>query len=83
VTNLPSTRAELVAMTDEQILAHYRETNPYISLRTAKELHRGELKFWHLGAIKRKAEREARDAERRRLPDLVSRHVSSAADQAG
>jgi hypothetical protein len=70
-------------MTDEQTLAHYRETNPYISLRTAKELHRGELKFWHLGAIKRKAEREARGVERRRLPDLVSRHVSSAADQAG
>jgi hypothetical protein len=78
VTNLPSTRAELVAMTDEEILRHYRQRNPYISLRMAKESLRGELKFWHLGAITRKAEREARDAERRRLQDLVSRHVSSA-----
>ena len=32
--NLPNTRAE----TDEQILADYRQTNPYIGLRMAKEL---------------------------------------------
>jgi hypothetical protein len=44
----------------------------------ARELHRGELKFWHLGAIQQKAEREAREAERRHLQDLISRHVRSA-----
>ena len=75
--NLPATRAALAAMTDEEILAHYRLRNPYISLRMARELHRGELKFWHLGAIQQKAEREAREAERRHLQDLISRHVRS------
>jgi hypothetical protein len=33
----------------------------------AKELHRGELQFWHLGAIQRKVEREAKEMARQQL----------------
>ena len=54
-------------MTDDDILYHYRQRNPYISPRLAKELHRGELQFWHLGAIQRKAEREAKEMARQQL----------------
>ena len=65
--SLPDAREELAVMTDEAILNHYRQRNPYISLRMAKELHRGELKFWHLGAIQRKAEREVKEKARQQL----------------
>jgi hypothetical protein len=37
-------------MTDEQILAHYRQRNPYIPLSLAKKYHREEMKWWHLTA---------------------------------
>jgi hypothetical protein len=48
--NLPAARAALAVMTDEETLAHYQQRDPYTSLRTAKELHRVNLRFWHLGA---------------------------------
>ncbi len=57
--SLPATRAALAAMTDEEILAHHRLRNPYISLRMARELHRGELKFWHLGESSRRRNEKA------------------------
>jgi hypothetical protein len=45
-------REELAAMTDDEILAHYRIKlgNPYISLGMAKELHRVAFRWWHLTA---------------------------------
>ncbi len=59
-------RPEWAAMTDEQILAFHRARYPHIALGTAKELHRCELKFWHLGALKEKAKREARPRHQHR-----------------
>lgn len=57
-------------MTDKQILEHYREANPHVSLRVAKELHRLELKFRHVGVAARRREQQAREAEQLRLNRL-------------
>jgi hypothetical protein len=46
-------------MTDEEILAHYRSDNPYITLNQARRLHRLELRFGHLGRIKQLREHRA------------------------
>jgi hypothetical protein len=46
--NSPPFTTRMTTMTDEEILAHYRLANPYISLQQAKALHRIELKFGHL-----------------------------------
>ena len=57
--------------TDAEILAHYRQANPYISLALAKELHHIERKFRHLGRIKMQQERQTREQDRRKVEDLV------------
>jgi hypothetical protein len=43
-----------VGMCDNEVLAHYREEYPYISMGRAKEIHRTWLKFRHLGALSRR-----------------------------
>jgi hypothetical protein len=58
-------------MTDEEILAHYRLANPYISLEQAKALHRIELKFGHLGRIKTQQEQQALEEARRELRERL------------
>jgi hypothetical protein len=58
----------LAAMTDDDILYHYRQR----SLAVARELHRGELRFWHLGAIQRRAEREVKEKARQQLRAKLS-----------
>jgi hypothetical protein len=75
--NLPAIRAAFAAMTRRRDPGPLSTAQPLHRPRMARELHRGELKFWHLGAIQQKAEREAREAERRHLQDLISRHVRS------
>ena len=65
--SVANSRDELAAMTDDDILYHYRQRNPYVSLAMARELHRGELRMWHLGAIQRRAEREAKEKARQQL----------------
>ncbi len=42
-------RAKLAAMTDAEILAHYRRehSNPYMPLSMAKELHRLTFRYLH------------------------------------
>jgi hypothetical protein len=47
--------------------------DPYMTLVKAKEMQRVALQFWHLGAAKEKADREAQEEARRRLRDLVNR----------
>jgi hypothetical protein len=44
------TREELAAMTDDDILAHYRNKhgNPYMSLSMARKMHESAFKWWHL-----------------------------------
>jgi hypothetical protein len=63
------TREELAAMTDQELLAYEREHpgDPYMSLLRAKGMQRVALQFWHLGAARTKADREAEAEARRRL----------------
>jgi hypothetical protein len=63
------TREELAAMTDQELLAHEREHHgdPYMSLVKAKGMQRVALQFWHVGAARTKADREAEAEARRRL----------------
>ena len=61
------TRDEWLAMTDAEVLAHYRRRAPHCDLAWARAQHREALKWWHLGvAIKRRAGIE-QEAERERL----------------
>jgi hypothetical protein len=62
------TREELSAMTDWELLAYEREQHgdPYMTLAKAKKMQRVALQFWHLGAAKKKADREAQEEARRR-----------------
>jgi hypothetical protein len=55
-------REELAAMTDQELLAYEREHHgdPYMNLVKAKGMQRVALQFWHLGAARTKADREAR-----------------------
>jgi len=50
-------------------LAYEREHHgdPYMSLLKAKGMQRVALQFWHVGAARKKADREARAKARRRL----------------
>jgi hypothetical protein len=57
-------------MSDEEILHFYRQRNPYIKFSQARGVHRVYLQFRHLGALAEKRQREAREAEQRRLDDL-------------
>jgi hypothetical protein len=61
-------------MTDEQIVAHYRDRdfNPYMSMATAKALHRLHWQFRHLALAAAKAKQEALEEQRRQLRALVS-----------
>ena len=63
------TREELAAMTDQELLAYERKHHgdPYMSLLKAKGMQRVTLQFWHVGAARKKADREARAKARRRL----------------
>jgi hypothetical protein len=58
---------ELAAMTDQELLAYEREHHGdlYMSLLRAKGMQRVALQFWHVGAARMKAQREA-EAEARR-----------------
>ena len=69
------TREELAAMTDQELLAYEREHHgdPYVTLLKAKGMQRVALQFWHVGAARTKANREAQAEARRRLRDLVNR----------
>ena len=48
------TRAELAAMTDQELLAYEREHHgdPYMTLLKAKGMQRVALRFWHVGAAR-------------------------------
>ena len=63
------TREELAAMTDRELWAYEREHHgdPYVTLLRAKGLQRVALQFWHVGAARKKADREAQAEARRRL----------------
>jgi len=63
------TREELSAMTDQELLAYEREHHgdPYMTLVKAKGMQRVALRFWHVGAARTKADREAQAEARRRL----------------
>jgi hypothetical protein len=67
------TREELAAMTDQELLAYEREHHgdPYMTLGEASEMQMVALKFWHLGAAKKKADREAQEEARRRLHEKL------------
>ena len=69
------TREELAAMTNQELLAYEREHcgDPYVTLLRAKGMQRVALQFWHVGAARTKANREAQAEARRRLRDLVNR----------
>jgi hypothetical protein len=55
------THEELAAMTGQELLAFEREHHgdPCMSLLTAKGMQRVALRFWHVGAARTKADREA------------------------
>ena len=63
------TRAELAAMTDQELLAYEREHHGdlYVSLLKAKGMQRVALQFWHVGMARKKADRAAQAEARRRL----------------
>jgi hypothetical protein len=63
------TREELSAMTGQELLAYEREHHGdlYVTLLRAKGMQRVALQFWHVGAARKKADREAREEARRRL----------------
>ncbi|HYN72751.1 MAG TPA: hypothetical protein VES60_09640 [Nakamurella sp.] len=56
------TREELAAMTDDEVLAHYRAKhgNPYMPLSMAKEARRQDFKWWHDTARWEKRAREGK-----------------------
>lgn len=56
--SLPDSREALAAMTDEEILARYRQRDPSIPLSGAKRYRREELNWWHLTAQVRVRELE-------------------------
>ena len=63
------TREELAAMTDQELLTyeHEHHGDPYLTLVKAKGMQRVALRFWHVGAARKKADREAEAEARRRL----------------
>lgn len=70
------TREELAAMTDDEILAHYRRKHgsPYMPLSMAKKAREADFKWWHLGALaKQRAEEERQEAERR-IREVLGEH---------
>jgi hypothetical protein len=63
------TREELAAMTDQELLVYEREHHGdlYVTLLRAKGMQRVALQCWHVGAARKKADREAQAEARRRL----------------
>jgi hypothetical protein len=55
------TRDRLTCLADDELLVYQREHhgNAYMTLAKAKEMQRVALQFWHLGAAKDKADRQA------------------------
>lgn len=51
---------------DAVLLAHHRQAHPHVSLTVAKELHRVELKFGHLGRIKLQREQQTQQQKQAR-----------------
>ena len=50
---------------DEEILAHYRQRDPYITLKAAKKHWCYSMRWWHLArSAEARKEQERRDAER-------------------
>jgi hypothetical protein len=49
---------------ESKLLAYQRvhHGDPYMTLVKAKEMQRVALRFWHVGAARTKADREAQDA---------------------
>jgi hypothetical protein len=70
------TREELAAMTDDEILAHYRHKhgNPYMPLSMAKKMHHATFKWWHLTALAKKRAEEERQAAERRIREVLMEH---------
>jgi hypothetical protein len=60
-------------MSDQELLAYARERhgNPYMTLGKAKEMQRVALQFWHLGAAKKMAYRQAQEEVRLRRPEKL------------
>jgi hypothetical protein len=56
-------------MTDEQILARYRERcgNPYMNLTTARALHTLHMRYRHLSTAAQQRARREREAELERI----------------
>jgi hypothetical protein len=79
------TREELAAMTDQELLAyeHKHHGDPYMTLAQAKEMQRVALQFWHLGAAKKKPDREAREEALRRLHDKLCPSDSAVVESDG
>jgi hypothetical protein len=77
------TREELAAMTDQELLAYEREHHgdPYMTLVKAKGMQRVALQFWHVGAARKKANREAEAEARRRLMRSCFPSDSAGADR--
>ena len=63
------TREELAAMTDQELLAYEREHHGDLctTILKAKGMQRVALQFWHVGAARTKAGREAEAEARHRL----------------
>lgn len=60
-------RDQWAAMSDDEILAHYRRRHTYCDLAWAKARHREALRWWHLrDMVKQRADRE-RQAEQERI----------------
>ena len=65
-------RDRLASMADE-LLGYERERhcNPYMTIATAKELRRTDLKFWHMSAPREQAEEDARRNLRAKLGRMI------------
>jgi hypothetical protein len=70
------TREELAAMTDDEILAHYRHKHgdPYMPLSMAKKMHHATFKWWHLTALAKKRAEEQRQEAERRIREVLREH---------
>jgi hypothetical protein len=56
------TREQLAAMTDDEILIHYRNKHgdPYMPLSMAKKMHQTTFKWWHSTALAMKRAQEGK-----------------------
>jgi hypothetical protein len=72
------TREQLAAMTDEEILAHYRHKHgdPYMPLSMAKKIQREDFKWRHVKALVKKRAQEGKLLPGpRAVPRLATGHV--------